>query len=123
MIIDFIIDLILPLILGALITWIVSWFYYRKQNNEKPAWFTEESIKAILKQHPENFEWTSKQILDLYKNKIHKIDEKDDIPYGVCPECGSSAIKHSTYIDDEHDDIYDDHTCRKCGWTGKGNKN
>lgn len=106
---------LLPLILGALITWVVSWFYYRKQTSETPAWFTEEAIKVILKQHPENLDWTTDQILKLYKNKIHG---SDDIPYGVCPECGSDAIKHSLSFDEVHDDEYEDHECQKCGWTG-----
>jgi len=113
-------EIMLPLLVGALISWAVSWYFYNKQDRETPKWLSVKNITTILKQHPEDIDWTAVQILKLYKNKIHNIDESDTVPYGVCPECGENAIKHSIYIDDERDDIYEQHTCQKCGWASGG---
>jgi hypothetical protein len=106
--------LLISLLLGGAISWAVTWYYYHKQNQEEPKWFAE--IKKILRKHPEDLDWTIKQVLKLYKNEIYGIDEQDSVPFGVCPECGSHSIKHSSSYDEEYDDIYEDHWCEKCGW-------
>ncbi len=98
------IEILLSLVLGAIISWVISWYFYHKQDNETPTWFTEKAIGKILQQHPDDLDWTTEQILKLYKNKIHNIDESDAVPYGVCPECGANAIKHSRSVDMERDD-------------------
>lgn len=103
--------------LGAVVSLVISYYYYKKGSQEKPDWFSVESIKEILAVHPEDIDWTAKQIVDLYNNKVYEKDGSDPLPYNCCPRCGSERLSKSSYQDEERDAYYFLISCDDCEWS------
>ena len=103
--------------LGAVVSLAISYYYYRRSSKEKPDWFSIESIKEILTKHPEDIDWTAKEIVDLYNNKVYEQDSSDPLPYNCCPRCGSERLNKSSYQDEERDAYYFLISCEKCEWS------
>ena len=104
-------------ILGALVSFGVSFYYYKRGSLEKPEWFSVENIKEILTKNPEDVDWTARQIVELYNNKIYEKDSPDPLPYNCCPRCGSERLKKSSYQDEQRDAFYFLIGCEDCKWS------
>lgn len=103
--------------LGAMISLAISYHYYKRNSLEKPDWFSVESIKEILTEHPEDIDWTAKQIVKLYNNKVYDKDSSDPLAYNCCPRCGSEQLNRSSYHDEERDNLYFLINCENCEWS------
>src|SRR3989344_5168430 len=111
------IEAIIFFILGAIISWVISWYFYNLSNKETPDWFGAdgvETLKELLAKNPDDLEWTAKQIVNLYKNKIFNLGSSDPLPFNYCPECGSNELKNSSSTDREGDNVYYFIECKKC---------
>ena len=104
-------------VLGAGVSLAISYYYYRRGSQEKPSWFSTDSIKEILTKHPEDIDWTAKQIVELYNNKVYERDSPDPLPYNCCPRCGSEQLKRSSHQDIGRDAYYFLVSCENCEWS------
>lgn len=102
-------------ILGSSLSWLVLRYYYKLGDKQTPSWFSLEKIKDILTKNPENIDWTAKQIVNLYNNKIS--DDSCPVGYKFCPRCGSDNLDGDTFNDYDADEIYYILSCRDCGWS------
>lgn len=105
-------------IAGAIVSYIISYLFYKRGAKEKPSWFNIDTIKSIISKHPEDIDWTAKEIVKLYKNKV--VGEQSDGPlpdYNFCPECGHDKLSRGTHNDHEHDEVYYWIECPNCNWS------
>lgn len=103
-------------ILGSLVTFFVTAYFYKRQSNETPTWFSLSSIKEILAKNPNDINWSAKQIVNLFKKKVYK-ESDEPLPYNYCPECGSSKLKGQPIADNGNDELYYSILCEDCGWS------
>ena len=111
------INAIIFFVLGAVASWAISHYYYRRGNKKRPDWFSIESIKEILTKHPEDMDWTARQIVNLYNEKIFDSNSSDPLPFNCCPKCGSEKLEKSTFDDYKRDESYYVISCKECGWS------
>lgn len=102
--------------LGSAVSFGISYYYFKRSSQEKPEWFSTKNVKDILTKHPEDIEWTAKQIIDLYNNKVFNwSDDSDPLPYNFCPECGSERLeRYGVSNIDSHLFVI---KCKDCDWS------
>lgn len=108
---------ILFFIAGAVVSCVVSYYFFRRGNKETPKWFTVDKIKEIITKKPEDVNWTAKQIVNLYNNKVYSDASGDPLPFKFCPTCGSDKLKRGSHTDTARDEWYCFVECEECGWS------
>jgi hypothetical protein len=103
-------------VLGALTSWIISHYYYKKGGKERPAWFSEDAVKEVLMKRPEDIDWTAKELVKLYNNKVYDNESEDPLPFNFCPRCGSEDLERSNHTDEGRDENYFIVRCKNCEW-------
>lgn len=83
-------------ILGGCISWYISKYWSDKSSKEVPEWVEAnlvKSIKHVLIKRPDDVEWTSQQIVELYKQSLYKGSNDPSISdVNHCAECGSKKL-------------------------------
>lgn len=110
------IENIIFFVLGAFASWGISHYYYNRGNREVPRWLLP-GIKEILAKNPDDIDWTAKQIVNLYNDKIFNLGLSDPLPFNYCPKCGSDKLKHSSFTDEKRDNVYYSVECGECRWS------
>lgn len=88
-------------VLGGVISWYISKFWTEKSSKEKPEWVDAElvkSIKEVLVKRPQDVDWTSRQIVSLYRQSLQggsKSPRIGEIKH--CAECGNEKITHKFF--------------------------
>lgn len=109
-------ELLISIFVSIATTWGVAYFYFKKTNTQRPSWFSVNEIKALLAKNPQDLDWTAKQIVQLYNNKVFNFKSGDPLPYNFCPRCGSKNLQGGSYTNTERDDTYHSLECQDCEW-------
>jgi len=103
--------------IGAIVSWSIAFYYYKRSSKETPKWFSVENLKEILVKNPSDIDWTARQIVQLYNEKVFDYHSSDPLPYTCCPRCGSEDLEKSSHQDYERDEFYYVIGCKECEWS------
>lgn len=111
-------------IIGGFTSWYISKFWSQKSSKETPEWVNTDlvkSIKDVLAKRPEDVDWTTKEIVKLYRNSVYKDAENPKISdINHCADCGNENLTYHFYR------VYGSKTysvrCEECKWSFMDNR-
>jgi predicted nucleic-acid-binding Zn-ribbon protein len=117
------------LVLGGAISWFITHSYYVRSSRDQRAVFGKLSseIKALILSD-KRASLTVVELNAILRDRVINDGSRDELPYKVCPKCGSNNIdRDRDYIVDAEmgDDGMPVYTgtpyktirCENCGWT------